>query len=235
MQAVILAGGLGTRLRPLTLDTPKPMIKIAGKPFLEYKLRHLKRNGFRDFVLCVGYKSEVIEEYFESGDKLGISISYSNDGETQRGPVGALKHASELLENEFMVTYGDDFLRLDYACFQREFCSSGKLGMMAVLENHSKYGKSDILVENGLVTGYDKVRQLSGMIWINFGATLLKKSTLKFIPDEMPIEEEQFYRLLIAERELAAFVVTERFYEIGSIPGLQEFEKFALENPDLLN
>ncbi len=234
LQAVILAGGLGTRLRPLTLQVPKPMIRVADKPYLEYQLRLLKKNGFQNFVICVGYKSEIIEDYFGDGEKLNLSISYSRDGERQLGPIGGLKNASELLDSEFMVTYGDSFLQMDYRRFETEFKISGKLGMMAVLENHNKYGRSDIVVNNGIVIEYDKSKQRPEMVWINYGATMLQKASLDLIPPNVEIGEEQFYHSLIDRRELAVFKTFNRFYEIGTISGLKEFEKLLSENPNLL-
>ncbi len=232
---MILAGGLGTRLRPLTNEVPKPMVRVAGKPFLEYELRLLSNNRFSDFVLCVGYKADVIKQYFGDGGQLGVSIVYSDDGEKQLGPAGALKNASQFLEGEFLVTYGDAFLQMDYRRFQEEFRSSGKLGMMAVLENHNKYGKSDIALKDGLITEYDKVNQTPKMAWINYGATILQKKSLDLIPSFSGIGEEQFYRELIERKELAVFLTFNRFYEIGTISGLRDFERFLSENPGLLD
>jgi N-acetyl-alpha-D-muramate 1-phosphate uridylyltransferase len=233
LQAVILAGGLGTRLRPLTLDLPKPMIPVAGRPFLDYELQHLKKNGFHNFVLCVGYKAEVIESYFGDGMKKGLSIAYSRDGEKQRGPAGALKRAGDLLEKEFMVTYADSFLQLDYSKFEETFHASGKLGTMAVLENQNLFGKSDVAVKGGMVVRYDKTHHSEDLSWINYGATMLQKKALDLIPVLGEVGEEKFYGSLIERSELAAFPAFRRFYEIGSLPGLQEFEKFVSENPRL--
>jgi N-acetyl-alpha-D-muramate 1-phosphate uridylyltransferase len=230
MQAVILAGGLGTRLRPLTLKKPKAMVEVLGKPFLEYELLHLKRNGFEDFVLCVGYKSEQIREYFRDGTSLGVSLIYSSDGERQLGPVGALKKASRLLRDEFMVIYGDSFLMMDYPGFKADFRTSGKLAMMSVLENRNSYGRSDVVVENGLVTEYNKTKQSPQMVWINFGATMLRKGALDIVEEGSEMGEERFYNELIVRRELAAFITFKRFNEIGTLDGLGQFEKFLKEN-----
>ena len=235
MQAVILAGGLGTRLRPLTLSVPKPMVRVHGRPFLEYELRLLLKNGVERFVFCVGYKADMIEEYFGDGSKFGSSIVYSHDGSMQVGPAGALKHASSFLEREFMVTYGDSFLQMNYHNFIEEFHKFGKLGMMSVFENHNQLGKSDIEVRNGFVTMYDKTGVDPRMIWINFGAVLLKKEALDLIPCGVETNEEQFYRALIAKRELAAYITDRRFYEIGTIRGLKEFEDFLAENANSLS
>jgi NDP-sugar pyrophosphorylase family protein len=233
LQVVILAGGLGTRLRPLTENIPKPMVSVAGRPFLEYELRYLRKNGFKEFLICVGYRSSVIEDYFQNGSALNIFIAYSEDGERQLGPAGALKKACGLLEPEFMVTYGDAFLRLNYDQFIEGFHSSGKLGMMAVLENHDNFGKSDLVVEKGMISKYDKSNSSPEMIWINYGATLLKEEALQYIPEGRVVGEEEFYAKLIRKKELAAFPTFQRFYEIGTIPGLTEFEKFLAKNSKL--
>lgn len=233
MQAVILAGGLGTRLRPLTLSMPKPMVQILGRPFLDYELCYLRKNGFDEFVICIGYKGDAIRNYFADGREFSVSIQYSEDGPTQLGPAGALKSASPLLADEFMVTYGDSFLRIDYQGFENAFHLSERLGMMSVLENYNQFGKSDLVVKHGLVTEFNKEKQSDEMKWINYGATLLRKKALDAIPNYQSYGEEQFYNQLIARKELAAFEVRDRFYEIGTPAGLGQFEKFLSENPEI--
>jgi N-acetyl-alpha-D-muramate 1-phosphate uridylyltransferase len=210
------------------------MVMINGRPFLEYELHLLKKNKFEKFVLCVGYKSETIEKHFGNGERFGASIVYSYDGAKQLGPAGALKNASSFLEREFIVTYGDAFLQLDYRNFAEKFHESRMLGMMAVLENHNEFGKSDLSIKNGVVTKYDKRGNDPEMVWINFGATLLKKESLDLIPPAIEVGEEQFYGSLIARNELAAFITRERFYEIGTLHGLHEFEDFLAKNPNFL-
>ena len=114
LQAVILAGGLGTRLRPLTLKVPKPMVDINGKPFLEIKLKDMLKKGIRDYVFCIGYLGNMIEEYFGDGSRFGARIRYSYDGEKLLGPIGALKNAQNLLDEDFIVTYGDNYVDVNY-------------------------------------------------------------------------------------------------------------------------
>ncbi|MDA4112345.1 MAG: sugar phosphate nucleotidyltransferase [Thaumarchaeota archaeon] len=226
MLAVILAGGLGTRLRPLTNTTPKPMVLVNGRPFLEYELKLLAKNGISDFVLCVGYLGEVIRDYFGSGEKLGISIQYSFDGEEPLGIAGALKRAEPILQDVFIVTYGDSYLRAEYAGAMKQFLRAGKLGMMLAYENHNRYGRSDLAIKDGFVTRYDKQHQTPDMVWINYGISILRRETLKSIPSDQKYDEEQFYGELIKKNELLAFVVKDRFFEIGTGPALKEFESF---------
>ena len=228
MQAVILAGGLGTRLRPLTEKMPKPMIPVHGRPFLEYELILLKNHGIDDFILSVGYLAEQIENYFGDGKKHGVSIRYCHDGSNLLGPAGALKKATSVLDDYFFVTYGDAYLRLDYQRVMADFLRSDKLGLMVVYENRNKYGKSDVMVKDGYVVSYDKkgLGKKVAMTWINFGVSALRKNSLKFIPEDVQCGEEEFYGKLIEQRELLAYSTKERFYEIGNPGSLREFEEF---------
>lgn len=228
MQAAILAGGLGTRLRPLTDSVPKGLIKVNGRPFLELKLEQLKSNGIEDVILCVGHLGEMIEEHFGDGSRFGIRIRYSRDGKELLGPVGALKRAEHLLAEEFFVTYGDNYLRLDYGKMMALLKSSGKLGVLAVYHNRGIYGTSDVEVSEGRVTAFQKSpkRQLE---WINFGIYALRRKALALVASGKPCDEPEFFSLLISRRELLSYEATERFYEIGNMQSLSEFERFMAE------
>ncbi len=226
MQAVILAGGLGTRLRPLTESVPKPMVQINGRPFLEYEIELLKNVGVRDFVLCLGYKGQIIRNHFGDGSKFGARISYSFEGEKLLGPAGGLKNAEALLEDVFLVTYADGYLMMDYVKAWDFFLKSNRLGMMVVYENHNKFGKSDLVVKDGHVVKYDKRHQTHDMVWINFGVSYLRKEALNIIPQDQTFGEEEFYNELISRKELLAFETKGRFYEIGTPESLNEFASF---------
>ncbi|HYB45419.1 MAG TPA: sugar phosphate nucleotidyltransferase [Nitrososphaerales archaeon] len=225
MQAAILAGGLGTRLRPLTDLVPKGLIRVNGRPFLELKLEQLKANGIDDVILCVGHLGEMIEEHFGDGSRFGIRIRYSRDGKELLGPVGAVKRAEHLLEGEFFVTYGDNYLRLDYGKMMALLKSSGKLGVLAVYHNRGAYGTSDVEVSEGRVTTFQKnpTRKLE---WINFGIYALRKKALDLVAPGSPCDESEFFNLMIGRRELLSYEATERFYEIGNVESLNEFETF---------
>ncbi|MDA4130106.1 MAG: sugar phosphate nucleotidyltransferase [Thaumarchaeota archaeon] len=234
MQAVIFAGGLGTRLRPLTDSVPKPMVPVNGKPFLEHELQLLCQSGIREFVLCVGYLGKVIQEYFGDGGKFGVRLEYSFDGDQPLGVAGALKRAAPLLQDTFFATYGDSYLRADYSVIMEEFRRTQKLGMMLVYENHNAYGRSDLAVKDGLVTKYNKRNQTPDMVWINYGVSFLRKVALDIIPVDHKCYEEEFYGELIKRKELLAKVVQTRFFEIGTLSALKEFEEFlvhAEKNP----
>jgi N-acetyl-alpha-D-muramate 1-phosphate uridylyltransferase len=226
LQAVILAGGLGKRLGDLTKAVPKPMVLVEGRPFLEHEVGLLKLSGVEDFVLCVGYLGEIVEGYFGDGAKWGVTIRYSYDGPRLLGPAGALKRAEPLLKDRFFVTYGDAYLRADYRRLMAALVDSGRLGVMAVYENHGRYGKSDLLVSDGFVTRYDKRGQPGEMEWVNFGISALRKEALELVAAGRECGEEEFYGKLIERGELAAFPIDDRFYEIGTPQSLKEFERF---------
>jgi len=227
LQAVILAGGLGTRQRPTTDRIPKAMIPVAGRPFIDYQLELLRRNGVHDIVLCVGHLGELLEDHLKSGAAFGLDIRYSWDGPKLLGPAGALKRAERLVEERFFVTYGDAYLRAPYRKLMAALANSGRLGMMSVFRNEGRFGASDISVRGGLVVRYDKQDRTGRLKWINFGLSALTKEALETIPAGHPCGEEEFYGELIKGRQLAAYEVHQRFYEIGTPASLADFAAFV--------
>ena len=226
MQCAILAGGLGTRLRPRTDKVPKAMVEVAGRPFIDYQVELLARNGVDDLVLCVGYLGELVEDHLGDGKGRGVKIRYSRDGPELLGPAGALKRAVGLLGEMFFVTYGDAYLRAPYAAVMEKLASSGDLGLMTVFRNEGRYGPSDVDVEAGRVVRYEKTHRPGEMAWVNFGLSALRKEALAIIPPGSPYGEVEFYGAMIGRGKLGAFEVSERFFEIGTPASLAEFEGF---------
>ena len=221
LQAVILAGGLGTRLRPLTLKVPKAMVDINGKPFLEIKLREMVSRGIRDYVFCVGYLGNVIEDYFGDGGRFGARIRYSYDGEELLGPIGALKKAEGMLNDEFLVTYADNYVPMNYFGLMERLKRSDVLGIMAVLHNFNRWGSSDVDVRDGYVVTYSKHSE-KGLEWINYGVFALRKEALGLARSG---DEEEFFNELTSRRKLLAFEVSKRFYDVGLPGSLEEFKR----------
>lgn len=224
MQIVILAGGLGTRLRPLTYKFPKPMVLIKGKPFLEYQLEMLKKNGFENFILCIGYLGEKIEEYFGNGKKIGIHIKYSKENEPL-GTGGALKNAEKLLENEFVLIYGDSFLCMDYKSLITDFHKSKKLAMTVVFKNNPKMVVNNMEVsKTGEVLNYDKKNEgLSN--YVEAGVHIFKKGVLSLVPENSIFSlEEELLPILIKKKELYAHITDKKFYDIGTFDRLSIFK-----------
>jgi NDP-sugar pyrophosphorylase family protein len=220
MQAVILAGGLATRLGELSRDRPKSMIPVCGRPFLAHQLDFLRAGGIDEVVLCVGHLKDQIIEHFGDGRDYGVSIRYSSE-DRLLGTAGALKNAEALLRQAFFTIYGDSYLLMDFPVVMTNFLDRHKLALMTVLRNDDRYDRSNTAIDGGLVTRYDK-KNRAGLSYIDYGANLFRREALDLIPAGVPYPMEAFLPRLIEKGELAAYEVTERFYEIGSAKGLAE-------------
>jgi NDP-sugar pyrophosphorylase family protein len=226
MQVAILAGGLATRLKPLTDTLPKSLVPIQGRTFLEYQMDSLKAGGVTDIVLCVGHLGEQIERYCGDGGKFGVNIKYSHEGATLLGTAGALKKAASLLGNEFFVMYGDSYLFLDFATLMCYFKNQNKLALMTVYRNRGRYDKSNTMVAGNLVRRYSKQAGAGTMEYIDYGANILRKQALELVPAARPFSLEELFTALIEREELLAYEVKKRFYQIGSPEGLAEFRRY---------
>lgn len=226
MQVVLLAGGLATRLRPITEKIPKGMVEIAGKPFLEHQLELLKRNGLREIILCVGYLGEMVEAYFGDGGRWGVSIQYAYDGKTLVGTGGAIKRAEPLLRDAFMVLYGDSYLDIPYQKIVEDFRRRDALGLMTVYRNEGKLDRSNVVFKDGKLLVYDKRNPMPEMRYIDYGLSILKKSIMADVPNDVPVDLADILTRLAANGQLAGYEVHNRFYEIGSQSALDEFKHF---------
>jgi len=222
----ILAGGLATRMRPLTQRIPKVLLEVAGKPFAVHQLELLRENGFRDVVFCIGHLGEMVERELGDGSQLGMSIRYSHDGDRLVGTGGALIRALPLLDDPFLVIYGDSYLDCDYAGAEHAFVDSGKLGLMTVLRNEGRWDSSNIVYRDGAIIRYDKKNRTDDMHHIDYGLGGLHHRALDGYPRDASVDLADVYADLVARHELSAFEVTQRFYEIGSPDGLREFEEY---------
>jgi NDP-sugar pyrophosphorylase family protein len=226
MQIVILCGGLATRLGDLAKGIPKSMIQINGKPFLEYQIENLKKHRIKDIVLCVGHLFEQIKNYFDDGKKFGVNIKYSYDREKPLGPIGAVKNAVSLLEDIFFIMYGDSYLNVNFRKVYSYFIQHNKLGLMVVYKNFDKYDKSNLIVKNNMVVSYGEKERTQDMIYIDYGASVLRKKALDLIPKNTFYSTGPFFSKLILKKELLAFEAKERFYHIGNPEALREFRNF---------
>lgn len=218
----VLAGGLGTRLGGIVADTPKPILQVAGKPFLEHQLDALERAGATRVVLCVGYLGEQIEQTF--GPRFrGIELRYSYDPPQLAGTAGAVRAARPLLDARFLVLYGDTYLRIDYAEVDRAHQRSGLLGLLTVLRNRGQWDVSNSRYERGRVVRYDKQTPTADMEWIDYGLSALRSEALDLTDSD---DLADLYTALADAGQLAGFVAEERFYEIGTPDALSEADRF---------
>ena len=226
MQVVILAGGLATRLQSLARAQPKSMMEIAGKPFLEHQLSLLAGNGLRKVVLCVGHLHERIVEYFGNGSPWGVQLSYSYDRDRLLGTGGALRNAEALLEEKFLVMYGDAYLRVPYQDVCNAFQNSQKRGLMVVYQNRGRFDRSNVAVERGMVTLYDMEKRFSDLEYVDYGLSVLKRDTLTLLPAGVASPLGRVFSALASGGQLAAYEAHQRFFEIGSPASLEEFRRF---------
>jgi N-acetyl-alpha-D-muramate 1-phosphate uridylyltransferase len=230
----ILAGGLATRLRPITEKIPKSLVPVAGKPFLAHQLKLLHARGIRRAVLCIGYLGEMIQQEFGSGETYGVKLDYSFDSPRQSeasaggpkllGTGGAIKQALPLLADEFFVLYGDSYLPVNYAPIADFFHRSDKPGLMTVFRNEGKFDASNVVFADGEIKVYDKKKKLPEMQHIDYGLSLFKAAVFNAYGPDQPFDLAEVMGKLVHEKQLAGFEVAERFYEIGSHAGLAELE-----------
>jgi NDP-sugar pyrophosphorylase family protein len=223
----LLAGGLGTRLGETVRATPKPLLEVAGEPFLLHQLRLLASYGVERVVLCVGYLGERIEAGI-GAERFGIEIAYSYDAPELDGTLGAIRRAAPLLGERFLVLYGDTYLRVDYAGAARIWGESGAPGLMVVLRNEGRWDTSNALYADGRVVAYDKRAPTPEMHWIDYGLGGLETSALDLVP-ESETDLSGLYHELAATRDLCGYEATERFYEIGTPAALAEADTFLRE------
>lgn len=222
----ILAGGLATRLRPITEKIPKLLVEVAGEPFFTHQIHLLKKAGLTHVVLCVGYLGERIVEQYGDGSKWGVKIEYSFDGPTLLGTGGALIKALPLLGDAFYVLYGDSYLPVAYRAVGQAFLDSGKNGLMTVFENHERYDTSNVWFENGMIKVYDKKNKVPQMHHIDYGLGLLRSAALAPYPRDAVVDLANVYSDLVSTGQLSGYEVQQRFYEIGSHTGLNELDQF---------
>lgn len=220
----ILAGGLATRLRPLTERVPKVLLPVAGKPFLAHQLELLRRQGITRAVLCLGYLGEMVQRAFGDCSSDGVKLEYSFDGPVLLGTGGALKRALPMLGEEFFVLYGDSYLPIDFRPIADFFERSGKLGLMTVFQNEGRFDTSNVVFGDGEIKVYDKKNKAPEMRHIDYGLSLFKSPAFDQWPGDKPFDLADVMQSLVAGEQLAGYEVKERFYEIGSHEGLAELE-----------
>jgi hypothetical protein len=230
LPVAILAGGLATRLRPITEKIPKALIEVAGKPFIFHQLQYLRKEGIKKVVLCLGYHCEMIQEKVGDGSKFDLDITYSYDGDFLLGTGGSIKKALPLLDENFYVLYGDSFLPIHFSPIEESFLKRQKPAMMTVIMNENKWDKSNVIFKDGLVLEYNKKKPKLAMKFIDYGLSVLSKSLFDKYEVNVVFDLADFYHLLSIQNQLAGFEVNERFYEIGSHQGIKETELYLSAN-----
>ena len=227
-QAVILAGGLGTRMLPFTLTTPKPMIPIHGKPFLEYVIKLLKKNGIEEVIILTGYLHKKIENYFKDGQKFGLKIKYSfSPVEDETGT--RIRKAKRLIQDTFLLLYSDNYWPLQLNKLFTFYKKMNTQGLITVYSNIDNYTKNNSLVnDKGLIEVYDKTRQTTGLNGVDIGFFIFKKNILENLPRENFSFEKVVLPQLISKKQLAGFLTYHKYYGLSNLermPAIEEFFK----------
>ena len=226
MQAVILAGGLATRMFPRTRDVPKSLLEVAGRPFVDWQIEILVRAGFDDVVMCIAHLGDAIRSHVGDGARLGARVRWSEEGPRLLGTAGAIRVALPLLAPTFIVTYGDSYLPFDYAGPLRVLDASSDCdGVMAVYENRGQWDSSNVVTDGEWVQRYQKGTGDPAFDHIDYGVTALRREIIGALAPGEPCGLDAIQQGLAARKRLRAYPARERFYEIGSPDGLAELDR----------
>jgi len=226
MKAVILAGGLSTRLGNLTSATPKALLEVAGKPFLWHQLNLLKKGGVEGAILLVGHLGEQIQDRFGDGSDVGLPLEYSYDGPVLLGTGGAIRRALALLPERFFVLYGDSYLPCNYRAVEDAFVRSGCEGLMTVYRNDGRFDTSNVEFDGTRIVRYDKQDRSPSMRHIDYGLEVFSREVFAGLRAELPLDLAAICQDLLRQGQLGAYEVHERFYEIGSHQGIADTAGF---------
>jgi NDP-sugar pyrophosphorylase family protein len=222
----LLAGGLATRLRPITQTIPKALAPVAGRPFIDHQLDLLRRHGIRRVVMCLGYLGEMVEAHLGDGASRGMTISYSYDGKILLGTGGAIRRALPMLGDLFWVMYGDSYMDIDYRAVLAHFdANPSTLGLMTVLRNDGQWDKSNVIFKENKLIRYDKRNTSADMTFIDFGVALLRRAAADRIGDG-PSDLAHLYTRLVEEGSMIGYEVHNRFYEIGTPQSWAEADEY---------
>jgi len=234
-QAVVLAGGRGTRMRPLTDDRPKPMIEFHGRPFLEYLIYMLREQGFERVELLLGYLPQVVQDHFGDGRRFGVEIGYSVSGPDDL-TASRLRLVEDRLEERFLLTYCDNYWPMQMERMWERFCSLDVPAMVTVYANRDGYrpGKDSVRVEDGYVTAFDKTRTTPGLQGVEISYAILSRRVLDLLPEQDELVELALYPQLAERRQLGAFLTDHRYYSVGGLDRLRATQRFLARRPAVI-
>ncbi len=224
LPVAILAGGLATRLRPVTATIPKALVPVRGEPFAFHQLRLLAHNGFKRAIFLTGYLGEMVTEAVGDGSAFGMEVSYVADGPVLLGTGGALARALPALGPQFAVIYGDSWLEFDYRAAINHFERDGRPALMTVFRNEGSWDTSNVLLQDGEILAYSKANRTPAMQHIDYGFSLFRQDVLRDVPTDRPTDLATVFEALAATGQLAGYEVHQRFYEVGSFAGLADLE-----------
>lgn len=225
LQVAILAGGMATRLRPLSLNVPKSLIGVNNRPFIEWQLRLLAESGINLVVLCLGYRAQEIVEFVKDGSQFGVDVKYSIEN-CPLGTGGALRQAESLLGDYFGILYGDSYLPINYRQVFSAFESSSRLGLMTVYRNEDNFDKSNVMINDKGEMKYSKKNFQSEMKYIDYGFSILRRQALLRLEKGINSDLSELFEELSLANQIDCYEVHQRFYEVGSFKGIVELNSY---------
>jgi len=233
-QAVILAGGRGTRLGALSATRPKPMIEFHGKPFLEYLIEMLRDQGIDRVLLLLGYLPDVIQDHFGDGRRFGIEIEYSVTGPDDL-TGHRLKVARPLLDAHFLLMYCDNYWPLQLERQWQRFREADVDALVTVYSNADGYSKDNVSVgDDGLIHVFDRTRSAPGLRGVEIGYAIVAEQVLDLLPEDDVLFEAAVYPALAERGRLGAFVTEHRYYSVGSPERLSLTDAFLARRPAII-
>jgi histidinol-phosphate phosphatase family protein len=234
-QAVILAGGRGTRMRPVTDTRPKPMVEFHGRPFLEYVVEMLREHGFERVLMLLGYLPEVIQDHFRDGSSFGVEVDYSVTAPDEL-TVSRVQAARDRIEDSFLLLYCDIYWPMRMDDMWRRFRELEVPAMVTVYANRDGYrpGKDSVLVEDGHVRAFDKTKSVAGLQGVEISYAILTRPVLAMLPAEDELFELALYPQLARRGELGAYVTEHRYYGVGSLERLDDTDRFLARRPTVI-
>ncbi len=233
-QAVILAGGRGTRMQPITNDQPKPMVPILGRPFLEYQIEQLRDQGFERVLLLLGYLPDVVQDYFGDGSAWGMKIEYSVTGPDDL-TSSRVANARHMIDPCFLLLYCDNYWPMQMDRMWKRFQSAGKPGMITVYSNKDNYSRGSVILDEAQnVLVFDRLRTTPGLQGIEISYAILTDLALELLPEKDTLFEEAIYTPLAEQGRLAAYLSDHRYYSVGSLNRLPSTEEFMRRRPTVI-
>jgi MurNAc alpha-1-phosphate uridylyltransferase len=231
---VILAGGLATRLRPITETIPKCLVEINGVPFIDIQLRQLANQGVSKVVVLIGYLGEMVGEHVGDGSRYGLEVVFVPDGPNLLGTAGALRAALDHLPETFFVLYGDSYLRCPYQAIQERLIESGQPVLMTVFKNNRQWDTSNVKFVGGRVAAYSKRKLTAEMDHIDYGLMVFKREIIEVLPPNQVLDLATVLEEQVNRGKVVGFEVVDRFYEIGSHDGLRDLSEYlaAVKSPE---
>lgn len=231
MQCLILAGGLGTRMKEHDPTVPKTLLPVAGRPFADWQLEWLRSQGVESVVYSIGHLGDQIRRFVGSGNRWGLEVQFVEETDGLLGTGGAVRLAADhgVLADDFFVLYGDSYLRLDLVALDAQFAEHGLPAIMTVFANGGRWDTSNVVFDGSLVTKYRKGASEAdpAMTYIDYGLSVLDRQVVtKRIPPDCHVDLAAVLAELSDERLLGGFEVFDRFFEVGSPGGLAEIDAY---------